>query len=266
MAPGVALSRPADGVGQILIDAPPRNVGSTALFAQVYRALAELREGGARVVVVGSAVPGYFVAHGSLTEIVAMFGEGRFGDDPNAHARVLRELDRGAMVSIAAVDGQAWGGGAELAWACDLRVASRTASFAQPEVNVGVTPGLGGAAKLARLAGEAAALRLVLDGRPVDAEEAYRLRLVDRLADGSAVDAAVEWATWIASRPPWAPASNKALVKAARDVSLRDALRHELATFAEHCARPDALELIRAAQSRYDAGGDSYDAFGLPRP
>lgn len=262
----IRVSCPAHGVGQLLIDAPPRNFGTYELFAQLEQGLAELRDAGARVVVVGSAVNGYFMAHGSLTSVVATFGEGRIDGDPGVHARTLRELDRGEMISIAAIDGQAWGGGAELAWACDLRVASTSATFAQPEVNVGVTPGLGGAAKLAQIAGEATCLRLVLDGRPVGAEEAWRLGLVHRLAtDGTAVDAALEWATWLADRPAWGLKACKNLVKAGRDVGLRDALRHELETFAEYCSRSDSLELIRAAQARYDAGGDSYDAFQLPR-
>ena len=262
----VRASSPAEGVGQLLIDAPPRNFGSYELFAELEHALAEMREAGARVVVVGSAVNGYFMAHGSLPEIVATFGEGRIDGDPRVHARTLRELDRGEMVSIAAIDGQAWGGGAELAWACDLRVASSGATFAQPEVNVGVVPGLGGAAKLARIAGEASCLRLVLDGRPIDAEEAYRLGLVHRVAEaGRAVEVAVEWGAWLAARPPWGLKACKALVKSARDIALGDALRHELSTFAECCSRADSLELIRAAHARYEAGGDSYDAFNLPR-
>jgi len=263
----VRLGFPADGVATLLLDDPPHNFGSNELFLGLERGLRQARERGARVAVVGSAVDGYFLAHGSLGEVARMFGDRELPDDPGVHGRVLRELDRGPMVSIAAVDGQAWGGGAELAWACDLRVASERASFGQPEVNVGVTPGLGGAAKLARLAGEAVALELVLDGRPVSARDAYRLGLVARLVeDGSAVDAAVEWATWLASRPSWALAANKALVKAARDTPLRDALRAELESFVTHASRPDALGLIRAGQARYDAGGDSFDAFGLPRP
>jgi enoyl-CoA hydratase/carnithine racemase len=216
------------------------------------------------VVVIGSVVDRFFMAHGSLERILDVFTGGS-GGDVDAQRRVMRELDSGPMVSIAAVDGQAWGGGAELCWACDLRVASPAASFAQPEVNIGLTPGWGGATKVAHLAGEGAALRLVLDGRPISGEEASRLGLVHRVArDQDALSEAIGWAEWIASRPPWALTANKALVKGARTLSLRDGLRKEIETFAECASRPEALALIRDAQARYDAGGDSYEAFGLP--
>lgn len=196
------VSNPADGVGQILIDAPPRNVPLPPLWQQFEAALEELRESGHRVVVVGSSVEGYFIGHGSLESIISYFSGEEVGGDTMAQPRVSRELDRGPMISIAAVDGQAWGGGAELSWACDLRVASEAATLAQPEVNIGLTPGFGGAAKLARLAGEAAALRVCLDGRPIGATEAQALGLVHRVVPpGGALDAAVEWGAWLAQHP-----------------------------------------------------------------
>lgn len=248
------------------MDAPPRNILDSASWQQVETALDELRDAGVRIVVIGSAVDGFFMAHGSLERIIEVFTGGS-GGDVDAQKRVMRELDGGSMVSVAAIDGQAWGGGAELCWACDLRVASTEASFAQPEVNIGLTPGWGGAAKVAHLAGEAAALRLSLDGRPISAEEASSLGLVHRVVPrGNALAEAIEWATWLAGRPPWALAANKALVKGIRSLPLREALRKEIETFAECASRPDALELIRGAKNRYDAGGDSYDAFGVPRP
>jgi enoyl-CoA hydratase/carnithine racemase len=223
-----------------------------------------LRSEGARVVVIGSAVDGYFVGHGSLQSILDFFGGELADADTEAQNRVMRELDRGPMVSIAAVDGQAWGGGAELFWACDLRVASRRASFAQPEVNIGLTPGWGGITKVSHLAGEAAALRLALDGRPVDGEQAERLGLVHRLTPpGDALDEAFDWAEWLANRPDWALQAVKRTVKAVRGLPLRDGLREELRAFAECASRPETLELVRAAQSRYDDGMDSPAAFGV---
>lgn len=261
----IRVTEPADGVGMVTIDAPPRNILDSESWVAVERALGELRERGSRVVVLSSAVDGYFMAHGSLTRILDVFSGGD-GGDVGAQRRVMRELDTGPMVSIAAVDGQAWGGGAELCWSCDLRVAGTTASFAQPEIHLGLTPGWGGASKVAHLVGEAAALRLVLDGRPVTGEEAGALGLAHRVVrSGAAERTALEWAEWLAARPPWALAANKALVKGGRTLDLRDALRRELEAFAECASRPEALALVRAAQERYDDGGDSYEAFDLPR-
>lgn len=260
------VSQPRPGVGQVLLDAPPRNILGSESWQQIEAALADLRDGGVRVVVIGSAVDGFFMAHGSLERIIDVFTGGSAGD-VDAQKRVMRELDGGSMVSVAAVDGQAWGGGAELCWACDLRVASTGASFAQPEVNIGLTPGWGGVAKVAHLAGEAAALRLALDGRPISAEEALSLGLVHRVVPpGDALVEAIDWAIWLADRPPSALAANKDLVKGIRSLPLRDALRKEIETFVECASRPESLDLIREAKHRYDAGGDSYDAFGVPRP
>jgi enoyl-CoA hydratase/carnithine racemase len=265
MAEYVHVSMPAPGVGQMLIDVPPRNVLDPEAWAQVEAALDELMADDPRVVVLASALEGYFVAHGSLDRIIDFFSGRPPPGDPGAQQRVMRQLDRGPTVSIAAVDGQAWGGGAELCWACDLRVASDRATFAQPEVNIGLTPGWGGVSKVAHLAGEAAALRLALDGRPIGGEEAHRLGLVHRLVpSGHALAAAIEWATWLAGRPPWALAANKQLVKDIRGLPLRDALRKELETFAECAVQPGALDLVRQAQGRYDDGADSYGAFQVP--
>jgi enoyl-CoA hydratase/carnithine racemase len=264
----VQTSMPEPGVGLLRLNNPPMNMGDPPLFSAMERALNEFQAAGARVVVIASSLPGYFVAHGSLERIVGFFEDGADAGqgDVRAQVHVMRTLDRGDMVSIAAVDGQAWGGGAELLWACDLRVVSPQASIAQPEVNVGVTPGWGGAAKVARIAGEAAALRLVLDGRPIDGAEAYRLGLAQRLATGcSAEEEALRWAGWLASRPAWALQANKALVKAQRDRPLKDALRIELGAFAEQAQRPESRELMRRAVERYAAGGDSFDAFDLER-
>ena len=262
----VQVSQPRPGVGQVLLDAPPRNILGSEAWQEIEVALGDLRHGGVRVLVIGSAVEGFFMAHGSLERIIDVF-TGVPAGDVDAQKRVLREIDGGSVVSIAAVDGQAWGGGAELCWACDLRVASAGASFAQPEVNLGLTPGWGGVAKVAHLAGEAAALRLALDGRPISAEEALSLGLVHRVVPrGDALAEAIDWATWLADRPPWALAANKKLVKDTRSLPLRDALRKEIEMFVECASRPESLELIRGAKSRYDAGGDSYDAFGVPLP
>jgi enoyl-CoA hydratase len=261
----VQISFPAEGVAQLLQDTGPRNFSTFAVNEQLLGALQQAREKGTRVVVIGSGVEGHFAGHGWLPDVLQTFTGGTPSGDPLAGWRGFKELDTGPMVSIAAVDGQAWGHGAELAWACDLRVASEQAVFGQPEVNVGACPGSGGSVRIARLVGEATALRLILDGRPIDGAEAWRLGLVHRLVSpGQALDAALEWASWLAQRPAWALEACKRAVKGGRDLPFDQALRHEGATFVDLLSRPDTLDLLRDAQTRYDAGGDSYEAFGLP--
>ena len=260
----VDVSFPAEGVAQILQRNGERNFSSWAANEQFLGALHRVREEGARIVVVGSAVEGHFVGHGWLPDVIATFTGGETSGDVFAGWRGFTELDTGPMISIAAIDGEAWGHGAELAWACDLRVASTRALFGQPEVNIGACPGSGGTVRLSRLVGEATCLRLVLDGRPIDAAEAFRLGLVHRLTTpGKAVDESVAWASWLASRPPWALEACKRVVKAARDLPFEDALRHEGTTFIDLVNRPETLERMRATQARYDDGADTATAFGL---
>lgn len=261
MSAQVHYSSPVEGVAQLLLENGERNFSNWELQERLEEALKRARESGVRVVVIGSAVDGYFLAHGHIGNLVQTLTGGETTGDPRAGGRVQRELDVGPMVSIAAVDGQAWGSGAELAWACDLRVASSDATFAQPEILIGLTTG-GGAARITQLAGEAAAKRLVLDGRPVSADEALRLGLVHRVvAAGGALRESLEWATWLAQRPPWALAAAKTIVTAARSGDLLEAVQAETTAFVKQFSRPEIVSSAAAAQTRYDEGADSYQAF-----
>jgi enoyl-CoA hydratase len=85
--------------------------------------------------------------------------------------------------SVAAVNGFALGGGCELAMACTLRLATQSARFGQPEVKLGVTPGFGGTQRLPRLVGKGRALQMILTGEPIDAQEAYRIGLVNEIVE-----------------------------------------------------------------------------------
>jgi enoyl-CoA hydratase len=217
-------------------------------------------------VIVGSSLPGHFSGHGWLPDVIETFTGGTPSGNPVAGWRGFEELDTGPMVSVAAVDGAAWGHGAELAWACDLRVAPSRATFGQPEVNIGVCPGSGGTVRLARLVGEATALRLVLDGRPIDGAEAFRLGLVHRLVEPEeALGEALRWAEWLARRPPEGLAACKRAVKGARGRPFDDVLKHEGGIFMEMLSRPETIDRLRAAQARYDDGADAHGAFGIPR-
>jgi enoyl-CoA hydratase/carnithine racemase len=104
---------------------------------------------------------------------------------------------------IAAIRGIAFGGGLELAMACDLRVAADSALLGQPEILLGVIPGGGGTQRLPRLIGPARAKEMIWSGRQVSAEEALAIGLIDRIAPDSALEAtALDWAASLAAGPP----------------------------------------------------------------
>ena len=172
----------ADGIARVTINRPDK---LNALNAEV---IAELGDAAARIekdpAVRGAILTGAgakaFVAGADIAEIA---GQGAV--DGKARAlegqRVFRSLERCGKPVIAAVNGFALGGGCELAMACHLRVASEQARFGQPEVKLGIAPGYGGTVRLPRLVGKGRALELLLTGQMIDAQEAYRIGLVNRV-------------------------------------------------------------------------------------
>ncbi|HVE14467.1 MAG TPA: enoyl-CoA hydratase-related protein [Elusimicrobiota bacterium] len=133
---------------------------------------------------------------------------------------------------VAAVSGFALGGGCELAMACDLIVASETAVFGQPEINIGVMPGAGGTQRLTRAVGKAVAMDMVLTGRRMAAQEALQRGLVARVVPVEAfLDEAMAVAQAIAAKPPIAVLMAKDGVSRALDTSLETALSYERKLF-----------------------------------
>jgi enoyl-CoA hydratase/carnithine racemase len=261
----VGITWPTSQVALLTMSTGPRNFSNWELQERLEQALAEIRYKGARVVILASAVDGYFIAHGSISNLLDTFVDRTASGDPMAAIRVQKELESSEMVAIAAIDGQAWGGGAELALACDLRVVSTAATFAFHEIRVGTTPA-GGATRVAWLVSPSLARRMVLDGRPILGEEAYRVGLADRLtAPGEAISEAITWAEWLASHPPGALARSKEAVNRIRSLPYREALRMETQGFVERFSDPEFIERLRQVQARYDEGADSYEAFELLR-
>jgi enoyl-CoA hydratase/3-hydroxyacyl-CoA dehydrogenase len=168
-------------------------------------------------------------------------GGGRFVEDGHA---LLRAMERSSTVTIAAVNAIAYGGGCELAMGCDVRLAAQSATFGQPEIDLGIIPGLGGTQRLARLVGEANALELNLSGRPVPAPEALELGLVHRVvADHELFDTALHWARGLGEKAPLA----RGLIKrTSAKADLDEGIAAEKAAFADVFATEDAREGIAA--------------------
>ncbi|CAM5719600.1 putative enoyl-CoA hydratase EchA17 OS=Streptomyces alboniger OX=132473 GN=CP975_25010 PE=3 SV=1 [Streptomyces alboniger] len=144
---------------------------------------------------------------------------------------------------IAAVNGPALGGGCELAMMCDLVIAGESAVFGQPEIRLGVIPGIGGTQRLTRLIGRARAMDLVLTGRTLDAREAERAGLVSRVVpDARALPGALEAAATIASYSRTAVRAARDCVDRALETGLRDGIRYERRVFHALFATEDQKE------------------------
>jgi len=148
---------------------------------------------------------------------------------------------------IAAINGFALGGGLELALACDIRLAAEHAQLGLPEVTLGIMPGWGGSQRLARLVGPGMGKLLMMTGDRINADEALRLRLVERvLPAAELLGAARELAARIAAQPPLAVAAIKQAVNRGLELPLDDANRYEAGLFAELASTEDAREGTQA--------------------
>ncbi|OLC54674.1 MAG: hypothetical protein AUH92_03490 [Acidobacteria bacterium 13_1_40CM_4_69_4] len=160
---------------------------------------------------------------------------------------VLVRLERLGKPSIAAVNGYALGGGLELAMACTLRLAADTAKLGQPEVTLGIIPGYGGTQRLSRLVGAGRALELILTGEPIDAREAHRIGLINRLVPAVELPAAAEaLARTLLSRGPLALRYAIQAVHDGLQMTMAEGLAMEAALFGLSCATEDMREGTRA--------------------
>ena len=155
---------------------------------------------------------------------------------------------------IAAVNGFALGGGCELAMMADFIIASDKAKFGQPEINLGVAPGMGGSQRLTRAIGKSKAMEMCLTGRMMDAEEGERSGLVARVVDHDALlDEAMNIAEKIASKAPMAARVNKEMVNAAFEMTLEQGVVHERRLFQILTATEDKTEGMGAFIDKRDA-------------
>jgi enoyl-CoA hydratase/3-hydroxyacyl-CoA dehydrogenase len=158
---------------------------------------------------------------------------------------LLRRMEASSTVTIAAVNGVALGGGCEVAMACDMRIAAQSASFGQPEINLGIIPGFGGTQRLPRIVGTARALELNLTGDPISADEAYEIGLVNRVVpDHELFDVTLAWARKLGSQAPLAVGAIKRTT--AGDADIDEGIEAEKAAFGEIFASADAREGIGA--------------------
>jgi len=237
----------ADGIATITIDRPEkRNALNAAVRREIVEALDALRaDDAARVLIVTGAGDRAFVAGADIGEFAARTpAEQRASMQGRSPFEELAAFPR---PTLAMIRGYALGGGCELALACDIRVAARSARLGQPEIRLGLLPGGGGTQRLPRLVGYGQALRLILTGEPVDAEEAARIGLVDIVVDDGELGARTRaLAEVMAAHSPLALRLAKEGVRAALELPLGEGLRHERELFVTAFASADGMEGVRA--------------------
>lgn len=221
--------------------------------------LADALEGamaeGARVIVLASSVEGHWLEHAYLDDIVKLVEGKPASGDPAGWFRSLQALSRGTAVAIAAVNGDTSGGGCELGWACDLRVAETHARFSQPEVIIGAGTGIGGTSRLMRLIGRTVAAEVVLTGKPLSAQRLYELGGLNRIVpEGQAVAEALKLAREIAALPPQSVAGMKRMLGEAEDLTQTQGIENDQAISQTLFANPHSMASMASIQARFDAG------------
>jgi enoyl-CoA hydratase len=242
----VLTDRPGDGVAVVTLNRPKAlNALNPALIEQLVETLQGLdRDDDVRAIVIRGAGERAFAAGADIREMAAQTAVTL--TKSNAFAR-WDEVARIRTPVIAAVRGFALGGGCELAMACDMIIAGDDAQFGQPEIKLGVIPGVGGTQRLKRAVGKARAMELVLTGRSIDAHEAERIGLVTRVVPAAETFAEAErLARTIAAMPPLAVIAAKDAVNHAEELGLAAGLDYERRLFTLLFATADQKEGMAA--------------------
>jgi len=217
-----------DGIAVVRLNRPDAlNALSFSVLEELSSAFDRVANSDARALVITGSGNKAFCAGADIKELMgrsltaqrdgAVFGQATFS-----------KLDRLPILSIAVVNGYAFGGGLELAMACTFRVATPNAKMGLPEIKLGLIPGYGGTQRLPRLIGQARALEMVLSGKTVDAAEAERIGLVNRIVPGDdPIVIGREFASQFTSYSRCAISFAKAAVQRAVEVSLEDGLKIE---------------------------------------
>src|SRR6266849_4473721 len=237
----------------VALNRPDRlNAMSMMLKAELVRALAELdKHEETRTIVLTGSGDKAFTAGADIHEF-----QGRTAIEQwrmYEHGTLYDAVDRTAKPLLAMINGYCFGGGLELAMACDIRIASDRATLGQTEINIGIIPGGGGSQRLPRLVGIGNALKLTLTGDRIDATEAARMGLVDEVVPHSRLEPRTfEIADRIGSRSALAVRLAKAAIRASARMPLNQGLRYEQSLFTLAMASEDKEEGVHAFLEKRD--------------
>jgi enoyl-CoA hydratase len=250
-----------DRIGTITVNRPERlNALNVRTIQELAAVLSEAAEDqGVRVLIVTGAGDKAFVAGADIKELAEMTPvSGR--ETALRGQAVFQKLETLGKPSIAAINGFALGGGCELALACSIRLASRTAKLGQPEVKLGIIPGYGGTQRLARLCGKGVAHELCLTGEMVSAEEAQRIGLVNHVYEpAELLPAATALARKIAANGRFAVGLAMEAIARGADMPQEEGMAFEAALFGTCCATAEMREGTRAFLEKRAARFDDED-------
>lgn len=237
-----------EGIAIVTLNRPKAlNALNAATVYELDRIFDELaKDDNVKAIIVTGSGDKSFVAGADITEMrnyTAVEGR-RWGQLAQG---VFSKIENTPKPVIAAVNGYALGGGCELAMACDIRIASEKAKFGQPESSLGIPPGFGGTQRLPRLVGKGRAKELLFTADMIDAAEAYRIGLANKVvAPGELINAAKTLAQKIMSRAPIAVQVCKAAVNEGLDVDLDSGIAYEAEIFGLCFATEDQKEGMAA--------------------
>ncbi len=244
MSESLVLVERDPAIATVRLNRPPLNVLSHSLIVQLLTALRELDADDQIRAIVLTGSERAFAAGADISDMAEATFVDHLREDRFAAWAGMRDIRKPI---IAAVSGWALGGGNEIAMACDLIVASETAQFGQPEIDLGIIPGAGGTQRLAQAVGKARAMELVLTGRRINAQEALAMGLVNRVVPvASYLSEAQDLARMIAAKAPLAVQAGKRAVNAVFDDYLDRGLETERLLFYGLFATADQKEGMRA--------------------
>ncbi|MGI6736751.1 MAG: enoyl-CoA hydratase-related protein [Anaerovoracaceae bacterium] len=243
-----------DGIAYVTVARPKAmNALNEEVLGELYDAFTAFEEDDAARAAIVTGEGKAFVAGADIAEMSELGTVGGRRMMTAGH-RVMNKMEAIEKPIIAAVNGFALGGGCELSMACDIRIASEKAKFGQPEVNLGIIPGFGGTQRLPRLVGRGMAKKLIMTADMIDAQEAYRIGLVEQVAAPDELMAAAEkLAKKIMSKAPLAVGAAKKAINTGYDMDIKSSSQLEIETMATLFGSEDKKEGMAAFLEKRDA-------------
>ena len=242
-----------DRIATLTIDHPPANAFSEQTVLDLATAFDQVSANPeVKVIIITGAGQFAFVAGADINEIKAQIDLARAGKEVKRDLirkgqDLFDRIEQSTKPVIAAINAVCLGGGMELAMACHIRIASDTARFGQPEVNLGVLPGWGGTARLPRIVGRSKAIELIATGDMIPAQEAARLGLVNKVVPaGQVVKTAVDLAKKLTSKSGLTVSAILEAINQGMDMSLDQAQKLAEEKFVYLCSTEDGYEGVSA--------------------